>query len=182
PLRPLFKNDATPRACFPRWSSTAVYRARHGPRSQRTGSWHHRFHAAGCRIPRCWSHSPASEPRMSCLVPDSFSELVTGREPEPHISGDLWLTQLPRLVEESLTQWDLTLDGDSMHGMAALVLPVRRRDDSAAVLKVTWPCNTGVAVVPYSCWQPTRRAGPCCWSASTAAAICMRSRSMRPAQ
>lgn len=76
---------------------------------------------------------------MSCLVPDSFSELVTGREPEPHISGDLWLTQLPRLVEESLAQWDLTLDGDSMHGMAALVLPVRRRDDSAAVLKVTWP-------------------------------------------
>jgi streptomycin 6-kinase len=76
---------------------------------------------------------------MSCLVPGSFSELVSGREPEPHISGDEWLTHLPRLVEESLAQWDLTLDGDSMHGMAALVLPVRRHDDSAAVLKVTWP-------------------------------------------
>jgi streptomycin 6-kinase len=65
--------------------------------------------------------------------------LVTGREPEPLIGGDAWLARLPRLVEASLAQWDLALDGDSMHGVAALVLPVRRRDGSAAVLKVTWP-------------------------------------------
>ena len=73
------------------------------------------------------------------LVPDSFSALLTGREPEPYISGDVWLTHLPGLVEESLAQWDLTRDGDSMHGVCALVLPVRRHDDSPAVLKVTWP-------------------------------------------
>jgi streptomycin 6-kinase len=76
---------------------------------------------------------------MSPLVPQSFSVLVSGREPEPYISGDAWLRRLPELVEVSLARWDLCLDGDSMHGMAALVLPVRRRDGSRAVLKVTWP-------------------------------------------
>ena len=76
---------------------------------------------------------------MSALVPEAFSALVAGRDPEPYIGGDAWLARLPRLVEESLAEWDLTLDGDPMHGNAALVLPVRRRDDSTAVLKVTWP-------------------------------------------
>jgi streptomycin 6-kinase len=72
-------------------------------------------------------------------VPPSFSVLVAGREPEPSIGGQEWLTRLPELVQQSLTQWDLAPDGDSMHGMTALVLPVRRGDGSAAVLKVTWP-------------------------------------------
>jgi len=73
---------------------------------------------------------------MSPLVPESFAVQVTGREPGPFISGDVWLTRLPGLLEESLEQWDLTLEGDSMHGVCALVLPVRRRDGSPAVLKV----------------------------------------------
>jgi streptomycin 6-kinase len=76
---------------------------------------------------------------MSHRVPQSFSALVSGREPEPQISGDAWLALLPGLVDESLTQWDLRLDGDPRHGVVALVLPVRRRDESAAVLKVSWP-------------------------------------------
>lgn len=76
---------------------------------------------------------------MSTPVPESFSVLLAGREPEPYISGNAWLSRLPRLVDESLAQWDLDLDGDPVHGACALVLPVRRRDDSAAVLKVTWP-------------------------------------------
>jgi len=76
---------------------------------------------------------------MNALVPESFSALVTGRAPEPHISGDEWLLQLPRLVEASLAEWDLTLDGASMHGTCALVVPVRLDDSSPAVLKVTWP-------------------------------------------
>jgi len=76
---------------------------------------------------------------MNTLVPESFSALVTGRAPEPHISGDEWLLQLPRLVEASLAEWDLTLDGASMHGTCALVVPVRLDDSSPAVLKVTWP-------------------------------------------
>jgi streptomycin 6-kinase len=65
--------------------------------------------------------------------------LIAGREPEPYISGDAWLRQLPALVEESLARWDLSPDGDPMHGVVALVLPVRRGDGSTAVLKVSWP-------------------------------------------
>jgi len=76
---------------------------------------------------------------MNTLIPESFSAMVAGRAPEPQISGDEWLLQLPRLVEASLADWDLTLDGDPMHGVCALVLPVRLRDDSTGVLKVTWP-------------------------------------------
>ena len=72
-------------------------------------------------------------------VPTSFSSLVSGREAEPFISGDAWLKLLPGHVEESLTEWDLTVDGDSMHGVCALVVPVRRQDGSAAILKLTWP-------------------------------------------
>jgi len=73
------------------------------------------------------------------LVPSSFSALVHGREPEPYLGGDAWLARLPGLVNESLADWDLSLDGDPMHGVCALVLPVRRRDGSTAVLKLTWP-------------------------------------------
>jgi len=76
---------------------------------------------------------------MNTLIPESFSAMVTGRLPEPHISGDDWLRQLPHLVEASLAEWDLTLDGASMHGICALVVPVRLDDSSPAVLKVTWP-------------------------------------------
>lgn len=76
---------------------------------------------------------------MSALVPEAFSALVTGRDPEPYVSGDDWLARLPRMAEESLAEWDLTRDGDPMHGMAALVLPVLTSDGSRAVLKITWP-------------------------------------------
>lgn len=76
---------------------------------------------------------------MSIVIPESFSAGVAGRAPEPQISGDAWLLQLPGLVEASLAEWELTLDGDPMHGVCALVLPVRLRDDSTSVLKVTWP-------------------------------------------
>ena len=58
---------------------------------------------------------------MSAPVPDAFWALVTGRDPEPRISGDEWLAHLPRLVEASLAVWDLTFDGDPMHGSTALV-------------------------------------------------------------
>ena len=76
---------------------------------------------------------------MSTVVPVSFSALVSGRDPAPCISGDAWLTRLPVLVQESLARWDVTPDGNPMHGMTALVVPVRRGDGTAAVLKVTWP-------------------------------------------
>ena len=78
------------------------------------------------------------------LVPESFVAAVSGRAPEgdgvrgPGEAGDSWLRRLPRLVQELLEQWDLTVDGASRHGVCALVVPVRRGGDAAA-LKVTWP-------------------------------------------
>lgn len=50
-----------------------------------------------------------------------------------------WLEALPSLAAELLDEWDLRLDGDSMHGFCALVLPVRGEDDVPAVLKISWP-------------------------------------------
>ncbi len=87
---------------------------------------------------------PAAEP---ALIPAGLRELVCGHTPEAGVTGDAWLASLPRLVAECLERWDLSPDGRPMHGMAALVLPVRRRAGagpgrtvpSRAVLKVTWP-------------------------------------------
>jgi len=50
-----------------------------------------------------------------------------------------WLDRLPQLVGDVLREWDLTLCGQPAYGEAALVLPVRDRDGSAAVVKFGWP-------------------------------------------
>ena len=78
------------------------------------------------------------------LVPDSFVAAVSGYAPEgdgeggPGEAGEAWLRRLPRLVQELLERWDLRVDGESRHGVCALVVPVRRGGQEAA-LKVTWP-------------------------------------------
>jgi streptomycin 6-kinase len=51
--------------------------------------------------------------------------------------GRRWSADLPALASAYLDRWSLTLDGASMHGMVGLVLPVRRADGSAAVLKLS---------------------------------------------
>ena len=50
-----------------------------------------------------------------------------------------WLDRLPGLVRDLLGEWELTADGESVHGNTALVLPVRTPDGRPAVLKVVWP-------------------------------------------
>jgi streptomycin 6-kinase len=67
---------------------------------------------------------------VSLTVPESFIEGFEDQE---------WLARLPALAESLLARWDLTLDGEPMHGACALVLPVRRANAEPAVLKVTWP-------------------------------------------
>ena len=67
---------------------------------------------------------------MSLTVPESFAEGFEDRD---------WLAGLPALVTSLLARWDLTVDGEPMHGACALALPVRRRGGDPAVLKVTWP-------------------------------------------
>ncbi|MFD4635342.1 aminoglycoside phosphotransferase family protein [Streptomyces sp. NPDC058284] len=49
--------------------------------------------------------------------------------------GRAFIAALPERVEEIVERWDLTLDGEPMHGMAALVLPVVRADGTPAAVK-----------------------------------------------
>ena len=49
-----------------------------------------------------------------------------------------WLDRLPRRCADLLADWDLRRDGAPEHGFASLVLPVRRDDGSAAILKVAF--------------------------------------------
>ncbi|MFG3162111.1 aminoglycoside phosphotransferase family protein [Streptomyces sp. NPDC048232] len=51
-------------------------------------------------------------------------------------AGRAFIDALPELAASFLRRWELRLDGPSMHGWAALVLPVVRRDGVPAVLKL----------------------------------------------
>ncbi|ONI76637.1 aminoglycoside resistance protein [Kribbella sp. ALI-6-A] len=50
-----------------------------------------------------------------------------------------WLDRLPRLVQDLLGEWELTVDGSSAYGNCAVVVPVLTRAGEAAVLKVQFP-------------------------------------------
>lgn len=49
-----------------------------------------------------------------------------------------WRDTLPALATKFCARWELHPDGDLMNGYVAVVLPVRRADGTAAVLKLTW--------------------------------------------
>ncbi|GAA4000229.1 aminoglycoside phosphotransferase family protein [Streptomyces marokkonensis] len=51
-------------------------------------------------------------------------------------AGRAFIDALPALAAGFLDRWELRLDGPSMHGWAALVLPVVRRDGAPAALKL----------------------------------------------
>ncbi|MEH0419720.1 aminoglycoside phosphotransferase family protein [Streptomyces sp. B21-083] len=51
-------------------------------------------------------------------------------------AGRAFITALPTRAADFLDRWNLRLDGPSMHGVTALVLPVLRPDDTPAVLKL----------------------------------------------
>ena len=50
-----------------------------------------------------------------------------------------WLARLPRLFDDVLADWRLTLDGSPMTGEAAVVLPVRTEAGEPAVVKLGLP-------------------------------------------
>ncbi|MFF8775036.1 aminoglycoside phosphotransferase family protein [Kitasatospora sp. NPDC015120] len=50
--------------------------------------------------------------------------------------GRAWVRRLPALASESADRWELRIDGAPAHGVAGLVLPVRRADGTGAVLKL----------------------------------------------
>jgi streptomycin 6-kinase len=64
-----------------------------------------------------------------------------------------WLDGVPRTVRDLLDEWQLSPDGDPMHGHTALVVPVRS-PDGAAVLKVAWPHDEGRhEILGLQTWQ-----------------------------
>jgi len=58
------------------------------------------------------------------------SQFTYGRE-----AGRAFIAALPARVEEFLQRWQLRIDGPTMHGMAALVLPVVLPDGGPAAIK-----------------------------------------------
>jgi streptomycin 6-kinase len=72
---------------------------------------------------------------VTVTVPAGLRE---GLAAEGASSAD-WLATLPHLTAEFLDRWQLRIEGPVMHGVCALVLPVRRPDDTPAVLKLCWP-------------------------------------------
>ncbi|MFD0019838.1 aminoglycoside phosphotransferase family protein [Streptomyces sp. NPDC058382] len=69
-------------------------------------------------------------------VPEAFARSTVEREGEP---GAAWLAQLPGIVEDLLGRWGCRPDGGVMHGGVGVVVPVRRADGTAAVVKVSFP-------------------------------------------
>nr|WP_232327894.1 aminoglycoside phosphotransferase family protein [Kibdelosporangium sp. MJ126-NF4]CEL14741.1 Streptomycin 6-kinase (Streptidine kinase) (Streptomycin 6-phosphotransferase) (APH(6)) [Kibdelosporangium sp. MJ126-NF4]CTQ96629.1 Streptomycin 6-kinase (EC 2.7.1.72) (Streptidine kinase) (Streptomycin 6-phosphotransferase) (APH(6)) [Kibdelosporangium sp. MJ126-NF4] len=65
------------------------------------------------------------------IVPEALAESLRDNE-----FSDEWLAGLPGLAESKLDQWQLTVDGESMHGAVSLVLPVIRADGGKAALKL----------------------------------------------
>jgi streptomycin 6-kinase len=66
-------------------------------------------------------------------VPD---ELAASQEKFNGEAGRAFIAGLPDLVADFLHRWELRLDGPSMYGVCALVLPVVRADRTPAVLKL----------------------------------------------
>ncbi len=57
------------------------------------------------------------------------------REGEP---GRAWLDQLPAMFRGLLEKWELHRDGPPLHGVTAVVVPVRLADGGCGALKVAW--------------------------------------------
>ena len=43
-----------------------------------------------------------------------------------------WVDRLPALARDLLDEWELTVDGELMHGYCSLVVPVRHRATASA--------------------------------------------------
>jgi streptomycin 6-kinase len=67
-------------------------------------------------------------------VPAALRAQAEGRP-----SWDDWLARAPRLCDDVISEWRLRIDGPTMSGNCAMVVPVRTEDDRAGVLKLSWP-------------------------------------------
>ena len=73
---------------------------------------------------------------MTLDIPAEFASDIVDRD---GAGGPDWLRRLPRVVSQLCDEWQLTREGSSWYGYCAIALPVRRADDTPAVLKVSWP-------------------------------------------
>ncbi|MGW4473043.1 aminoglycoside phosphotransferase family protein [Nonomuraea sp. NPDC004354] len=69
-------------------------------------------------------------------IPEAFTRSTVEREGE---AGAAWLAELPSIVDRLLERWGCVPDGQVLHGGVGVVVPVRRRDERTAVLKVSFP-------------------------------------------
>lgn len=84
-------------------------------------------------------------------IPEPFTAELTRRE---GAAGQAWLAALPNLVSRYCRAWQLTPDGEFMHGYVAVVLPVTRADGTPAVLKLSFPdVETRDEPVALSTWD-----------------------------
>src|SRR5688572_13148750 len=73
---------------------------------------------------------------MSSVVIEVPAELAGYHEKFFGDRGKRWIADLPDLATSYLHRWGLTVDGEAMHGMVGLVLPVRAEDGTPAALKL----------------------------------------------
>ncbi|MGW7071423.1 aminoglycoside phosphotransferase family protein [Streptomyces sp. NPDC054855] len=81
---------------------------------------------------RRFTHAGSVAGVIDIRIPDGLIESQHLYAGEP---GRAFVAALPARVAEFVERWDLRVDGPSMHGMAALVLPVVRRDGTPAAVK-----------------------------------------------
>ncbi|MGW6021642.1 aminoglycoside phosphotransferase family protein [Streptomyces sp. NPDC055099] len=81
---------------------------------------------------RRFTHAGSVAGVIDIRIPDGLIESQHLYAGEP---GRAFIAALPARVAEFVERWDLRVDGPSMHGMAALVLPVVRRDGTPAAVK-----------------------------------------------
>lgn len=82
---------------------------------------------------------------MSAAVPlpADWVARVSAYPPDGGPSGADWVATVPRLLDEGLQRWGLTVDGPPRTGWTAVVVPVRRGVQRLA-LKVSWPHPEGL--------------------------------------
>lgn len=104
-------------------------------------------------------------------MPVEFAQSTVDREGK---AGAAWLAELPGIVEELLGRWGCVPVGEVMHGGVGVIVPVRRRAEGSAVLKVCFhiPAMSmsrmrslrGAGAAPPCCMSATTSGSRCCWS------------------